>query len=358
MARLATGIGFVGFAFGARLVLELVVPSGFWPFLMSFPAVLGAAVIGGQRAGLIATATAATIATLTFEPVGKLWIARPDHAVSVGLFVMNGALISAAIETLRRSLDRTRASEAALLESEARRRNLLDEYRHRMRNDLQSMVGLLLLRGRAAAGEEAKAALRDSAAHMLSLARIHRRMEGVVPGEAGPVLPTRAFVVELCSEIEAAQATGGFRPVALVVLAENHRIETERAVQLGLLISEAVANAYRFAFPSEAPGTICVRFWRDGGSYVLHCEDDGIGMAAGAGGGLGTRILRALSAQLRGVFLRHPGERGIGTAIEVRFPYLAAGRSLRPGEAPAPRSSGPSCDLRACEHAATPPPAA
>ena len=42
--------------------------------------------------------------------------------------------------------------------------------------------------------------------------------------------------------------------------------------------------------------------------------------------GLGTRLLRALAAQLRGSFARRPGEAGLGTVVELRFPVDAPGR--------------------------------
>ena len=71
---------------------------------------------------------------------------------------------------------------------------------------------------------------------------------------------------------------------------------------------------------------------------MLTVADDGIGLprdgevAGGpaprrslSGGGLGTRLLGALAAQLRGSFKRLPGEGGVGTVAELRFPVQAPG---------------------------------
>ena len=77
-----------------------------------------------------------------------------------------------------------------------------------------------------------------------------------------------------------------------------------------------------------------VRFAREGGEFVLTVADDGIGAAREGdleaappappptGSGLGTRLLRALAAQLRGSFSRRPGEGGRGTVAELRFPAM------------------------------------
>lgn len=351
-ARIASGLALVGLAWGSRELLEIGFPATFFPWLFSYPAVLGASVFGGMRAGMVATAAACAVGALGYAPIGSLSVEAPENMLSIVLFALNGALIAATIETLRHALERSQAGEAALRISETGRRVVLEEYRHRMRNDLQSMVGLLLLRGRAARAEETKAELREAASHMLGLARIHRRMEGVQPGAAGPVLPTQAFVADLCAEIEAANGAGS-RPVALVALAEEHTIETERAVQIGLIITETVGNAYRFAFPGDSGGTICVRFWRDGASYVLTVDDDGAGIPPGAGLGLGYRILRAFGAQLRGVLHRHPGPRGLGTSVECRFPFYAAGVPIGRGAA---ASAGPVCGLATCHADGSPPP--
>jgi len=73
---------------------------------------------------------------------------------------------------------------------------------------------------------------------------------------------------------------------------------------------------------------------------MLTVVDDGPGMLPDGelhetpaplpqGSGLGTRLLRALAAQLRGTFARRPGEAGLGTVVELRFPVDAPGRVVR-----------------------------
>ncbi len=121
----------------------------------------------------------------------------------------------------------------------------------------------------------------------------------------------------------------GVTPVALV--AEAHTLDTERAVQLGLALNEAVINAVKYAFPEDRAGTVRVCFAREAEEFVLTVADDGIGLSAegellGAppgtpphGSGLGTRLLRALAAHLRGTFSWHPGECGRGTVAGLRF---------------------------------------
>jgi two-component sensor histidine kinase len=99
-----------------------------------------------------------------------------------------------------------------------------------------------------------------------------------------------------------------------------------------LVLNEAVTNTLKYAFPEQRAGTVRVRFAREGEEFVLTVCDDGIGLPAEGemtnapstqplhGSGLGTRLLSALAAQLRGSFSRQPGQNGRGTVATLRFP--------------------------------------
>jgi two-component sensor histidine kinase len=120
-----------------------------------------------------------------------------------------------------------------------------------------------------------------------------------------------------------------------VVEAESHVVYNERAVQLGLVLNETVTNALKYAFPDDRAGTVHVRFFREGADLVLVVADNGVGLPADGdtdgrrsdalprSTGLGTRLLQALAAQLRGSFARGPGPDGVGTVAALRFPVDA-----------------------------------
>lgn len=329
--RAALTLGLVGVAWCARYSLSPWFPEGGLPFLPFFPAIMAASAIFARGAGYLATACSAAGATYFIPPLGVLAVSETHHYVSLGLFLFSGAASALTIETLHRALAGQRAAEAS-------RRLLLDEFRHRTRNDLQNLTALLLLRARSAP-PEAREALREGAAHCFGLARVHTRIAGASAHENAAAVDTGEFLRGLCHDLKAGAAGNGLRPVAMVVEAESHWLSTERAVHLGQLVNECVANALKYAFPGEMSGTIAVRFSRQAEVYALSVTDDGIGIAeagqvqaadtipAGArdpARGLGTRLLRALAAQLRGTFTRQPGEAG-GTVCCLRFPVPEPG---------------------------------
>ena len=99
-------------------------------------------------------------------------------------------------------------------------------------------------------------------------------------------------------------------------------IGAEIAAPLGLLVTEAITNAYKHAFNERDGGHIRVAVARESPqTLLLRVQDDGVGMDAdanpGDGNGLGRSLIEAFVRQLRGE-LQVKSEQG--TTLEVRFP--------------------------------------
>jgi two-component sensor histidine kinase len=236
------------------------------PFLLFFVAVLLAAALFDHWSGLLATGLSALLVDyLYLPPVGQLGVEDSRQLIALSAFVAVGAAMALVVETLHNTVARLQQTVAELRRSEQVRALLLREFRHRIRNDLGALVGLLTLRARTAPSAAAREGLLDAAGHAMALARVHGRLalaeEGFDAGGQAAV-DTREFVAGLCADIEAAQFGEGLRPVALVVEAEAHPLAADRAVPLGLVLNETVTNALKYAFPEERPGTVRVRFAR------------------------------------------------------------------------------------------------
>ncbi|HYI81584.1 MAG TPA: ATP-binding protein [Acetobacteraceae bacterium] len=331
------------------VALQGVLPPGY-PFLPFFFGILMAGSLFDHGSGFFATALSALFAAVFFlPPTGGSgpFAEAPQGGVLAPLllFAAVGASIAMVVEVLHSALLRERRARAELARSEEQRRLLLNEFRHRTRNDLQSLAALLLLRARAAPSPAAADGLREAAEHARAVARVHAwlaqgdasRADGA--GGDPAHVDTKDFVEGFCRDLDRAWSGGELRPVALIAEAESHSLDTERAVHLGLVLNELVTNALKYAFPDNAAGTVRVAFHRDGRSFLLSVADNGVGLpaddppaAAAATGtrplgtGLGTRLLQVLAAQLRGTLSRRSGENGSGTLAELRFPVAAPGR--------------------------------
>jgi two-component sensor histidine kinase len=304
-----------------RSALDPILPDRY-PYLLSFAGILLCASLFNRGSGLLATGLSAAFAAYFYlPPIHSFEIEELPDLVGLALFAAVGAVMSLSIEALHKALADAQQAHAGLARSERARSLLLQEFRHRTRNDLTSLVGLLLLRARSVPSDAARAGLREAAEHAMALARVHTRLAPKVGlGEDGAAsVDTREFIAGLCTDLET----------------EAHTLDAERAVHLGLVLNETITNSLKYAFPEDRAGAIRVCFRREGDQFVLTMADDGVGlppegdMDGGAlprhGTGLGTRLLRALAAQLRGSFTRRLGGCSTGTVAELRFPVETPG---------------------------------
>ena len=92
------------------------------------------------------------------------------------------------------------------------------------------------------------------------------------------------------------------------------------AIALGLIVTEAVTNATKYAFPGKRSGKIGVSLLVREDRVTLAIKDDGIG-GTGEGdpalsGGLGRSLMEGLAGQLSGALsVRHEQ----GTEVVVEF---------------------------------------
>ena len=318
-------------AFAARFAL--FGPGPAFPYLLFFPAVIASAVLLGHGSGIVAALSSAALAVcFSVPPVGSLSVAGPVDALGATLYLAIAVFIAWMVETLHAAyvemIEAQAVSEAARARAEAGERErdlLLAERDHRVKNDMQRLVGLLAMQARGASPEVA-AALRNAAERVKVVARLHDRL---VPSGGGTVAVDEflaCFAADLRASFE------GLRPVRLHVGAEAHRLPLDRASAVALVASELVTNALKHAFPGEREGAIRIAFRREGADYVLAVSDDGVGLTpemrpAPPGverrsGGLGRRITRALAAQLGGrIEVRNPVQ--VGAMVTLRFPVLA-----------------------------------
>lgn len=201
------------------------------------------------------------------------------------------------------------ATSRALLDQKTR----LLELQHRVRNDFQLIVSLLMLHKR----RQTDADSRRGLVHIMDrIAAIGMAHDQLADDDAHGMVELSDYLQALCGSL-------GQRRESVAVAADLMRaaMPHERAVPLGLVVNELVTNALKHAFPDERPGTVTVSFRTAGpGEGVLCVRDDGVGMGPPRPGSLGTELVRRLVEQCGGRM--HHEALNPGTAITVRFPLV------------------------------------
>ena len=134
-AKYLATCGTVAAVLPLSFALARLLPSScvFLPFLF---AVLLAGSLFNQGSGFLTAALSALLAAWFLSPpTGGPLVAGSHALLALALFLTVGASVALVIEVLHGALLRERRARADLARSEGRRRLLLNEFRHRTRND-------------------------------------------------------------------------------------------------------------------------------------------------------------------------------------------------------------------------------
>ncbi|MBL8965659.1 MAG: sensor histidine kinase [Spirochaetaceae bacterium] len=205
------------------------------------------------------------------------------------------------------------AHYAARLAAAAEERGLLlREMSHRVKNNLALVESLISLEAGRVQDPFFGGVLRNLGSRVRSIGLVHERLYRVDTGGRVKMDEYLALV--------AAGFRGAAPRVELRTVFEPLHLEAERAVPVGLLLNELLANAFKHAFPKELGergGRIDASLRSAEGMVLLSVRDDGTGFPAEPGAGLGSLIVESLAMQLGGELTRRNEGGGV---VELSFP--------------------------------------
>ena len=224
------------------------------------------------------------------------------------------SLLRSALEDalLRRRLQRENdeAAEQVRLARD-RAEAMLREVNHRVGNSLQLVSTFMSLQLRHLADEGARSALKEAQARIEAVAHVHRRL--YTSGDMTTVAMDE-YLAGLIDELSKALGPHDVSP-RIVLDAQPMRVTTDQAVSLGVVVTELVTNAVKYAYAPGQGGEIRVILAPDGdgGRAILTVEDDGPGLgdAQPKGTGLGGKIISAMASGLRSAVEFDGGHKGV-----------------------------------------------
>ncbi|HEX8416549.1 MAG TPA: histidine kinase dimerization/phosphoacceptor domain -containing protein, partial [Methylobacterium sp.] len=206
--------------------------------------------------------------------------------------------------------ERTADLQAALEQKTA----LLHEVDHRVKNNLQVISSLMLLKARRTPEGEARDALQGMAERIGALSTAHRMLYS-----AGDVtrFNLQEFAADFMSDLMAGVDTAR---TAVSAEIDSVAVSAAMAAPLALMMHELATNALRHAFPDNREGRVSITARRSETGLRILIEDDGIGLAAGVPNpaGFGRSLVEMVVRQLRGAITWH--EIAPGTRVEITIP--------------------------------------
>ena len=216
-------------------------------------------------------------------------------------------LLEAAIEQacessrLRRAKERAeaelRASRDRFEALAAERALLMREVNHRVGNSLQIIAALLHLQSSAAGSDEVKTALAGANRRVMAVAQVHRRL---YTSDDVQSVALDLYLSALVEDLRGPANDDDSHELSLQ--ADPCEVDPDKAVAVGVVVTELVLNAVKYAYPN-GKGPIRVKLSNAPGSRVhLSVEDDGVGRGPVEPGrspeGLGRMIVKAMATKL------------------------------------------------------------
>jgi two-component sensor histidine kinase len=229
------------------------------------------------------------------------------------------------LELLRRAIDQAIArnrleqerlqAEQAVREARDRAEVLLHEVNHRVANSLALVAALVRMQSSAISDPAARAAIEQIQARITAIAGVHRSLytsADVRSVRLGDYLST--LLAELQESVRAPDIAVAF------TAPDDMEVGTDKAVSVGVLVTELVTNAFKYAYPS-GQGEVRVQLQRaDGGAILLSVEDDGVGCSSTdmpKGTGFGSKVIAAMGRALGSSVEYRDGK---GCRVTVAFP--------------------------------------
>lgn len=225
--------------------------------------------------------------------------------------------ITQALKRRRLELENQQAMDD-VREARDRAEALLREVNHRVGNSLQLVSSFISLQQRQLKDEGSRRALQEAQSRIEAVAQVHRRL--YTSADIATV-GVSDYLVDLIDELAKSLGPAGQAPQILVDV-QNLRVTPDQAVSLGVIVTELITNAVKYAYEPGEGGQIRVTLHAaEEGRALLVVEDDGPGITQEApkGTGLGTRIIKAMAQGLKSHIEVDPSHSGVRACLEFEL---------------------------------------
>jgi PAS domain S-box-containing protein len=210
------------------------------------------------------------------------------------------------------------AANARLTELAIEREMLMMEVNHRAKNSLTIAASLLAMQRRRQTDPLVTIPLKETEDRIHALARVHDLLS---KSESAQRVNVATYIIDLCEALTSLMEDDGrIRLEARVQ--DGILVDADTAVPLGMVLTELVTNAVKYAFPEPRKGAITAHARRrECGRVELVIEDDGVGASELREGALGFGLVRSLVQQIKGeIDIRSDA----GVTITITFPDRVA----------------------------------
>jgi PAS domain S-box len=221
------------------------------------------------------------------------------------------------LHSIVHDITETKRAEEELERTAREKETLMKELQHRVKNNLNVVAALLGLEAGNCRDEKARAAFESSIDRVHAIASIYEKLYASADLSSIDLGP---YAEELAASLFETYNLDPNR-ITLKTDFDELRLDSKRCVPFGLVLSELVSNALKYAYPEGARGEVRVSLKTSDGQARLSVSDDGIGIPeekrSSDYASMGLSLVRMLAQQLGGEFSLDSAR---GTEAALSFP--------------------------------------
>ncbi|MBO9560688.1 MAG: GAF domain-containing protein [Caulobacter sp.] len=187
---------------------------------------------------------------------------------------------------------------------------LLREVNHRVQNSLALAASFLTIQMKSIDDPVARGPLEEASRRLTAVGLVHRRL---YRGDQLETVALDRYLAELAEEMVGTLDEAWAEQ--LRVDAAPVTVPTDKAVIIGLVVTELFINAVKYAYRGQ-PGRLDIGLVEDGDRLLLSVADQG-GGKQGPRVGFGSKMMDALVRQMGGVLTYHDNAPGLRAELSV-----------------------------------------
>lgn len=206
----------------------------------------------------------------------------------------------------------------ALADHSREKELLLKETHHRIKNNMNTISGLLEIEADNHKGTPCEEVLQDATGRVRSMMLLYDKLYQT---ENENQLRISEYLTPLIRDIVALFPARG--SVTTDLRLPDLRLNGAVLQPLGIIVCELVTNSMKYAFPDRSQGEVRLSGWKEEGRLVLSYADDGVGLPDSVSfenpETFGLQIVRMLVEQLNGI-VSLSGEKRNTYTIRIPLP--------------------------------------
>jgi len=221
------------------------------------------------KCALIANAIVAIILALLTVNAYVDWL-EPLFSIDIFIQLSFGYLLFSLLVYL---IEQSRTEyEVQLISRDREREVLLKEVHHRVKNNLQLMMSLLGLQADSIEDPKYAKLFLDNIDRLSAMALVH---ESIYKAEDFEKINMQTYLQDIINHLQRITRHKIKTKIPPI------RLEMKSAMNLGLILNEAVTNAIEHAYPDENEGTISITLDKKDKIVSMKIEDNGVGLIEG-----------------------------------------------------------------------------